>query len=64
MLCYCTYVKEFVHGDRGRTIPNIAQLLNTKADIIQLDVTGLVDDNNNSNSSNSMGKSEEKQKEQ
>lgn len=34
-----TYIKEFVHGDNGRTIPNVAQLLGCNADILQLDVT-------------------------
>ncbi|KAG7397889.1 putative tRNA pseudouridine synthase Pus10 [Phytophthora boehmeriae] len=38
-----TYVKEFVHGDRGRTNPNVASILGCDADIIQLDVESLVD---------------------
>lgn len=33
-----TYIKEFVHGDFGRTKPNLGELLNTKTDILQLDV--------------------------
>ncbi|KAN0007452.1 hypothetical protein ACTFIU_000651 [Dictyostelium citrinum] len=34
-----TYIKEFVHGDLGRTLPNIGLLLgNCEADILQLDV--------------------------
>uniref|UniRef100_A0A8C6VCL1 tRNA pseudouridine synthase Pus10 n=1 Tax=Naja naja TaxID=35670 RepID=A0A8C6VCL1_NAJNA len=33
-----TYVKEFVHGDFGRTQPNISFLLETTADIMELDV--------------------------
>ncbi|CAH3171507.1 unnamed protein product [Porites evermanni] len=33
-----TYIKEFVHGDFGRTKPNLGQLLNTETDILQLDV--------------------------
>ncbi|EFA79494.1 hypothetical protein PPL_07545 [Heterostelium album PN500] len=33
-----TYIKEFVHGDLGRTTPNLGSLLNTEADILQLDV--------------------------
>ncbi|KAM8842111.1 tRNA pseudouridine synthase Pus10 [Synchiropus picturatus] len=33
-----TYVKEFVHGDFGRTKPNLCQLLQTDADILELDV--------------------------
>lgn len=36
-----TYVKEFVHGDFGRTVPHIGQLLKCRADILQLDVLGL-----------------------
>ncbi|EEY56449.1 tRNA pseudouridine synthase, putative [Phytophthora infestans T30-4] len=38
-----TYVKEFVHSDRGRTNPNIASILGCDADIIQLDVESLID---------------------
>ena len=33
-----TYVKEFVHGDFGRTEPNVAQILGCDVDIIALDV--------------------------
>ena len=33
-----TYVKEFVHGDMGRTLPNVGSLLSCEADILQLDV--------------------------
>lgn len=33
-----TYIKEFVHGDLGRTLPNIGSLINNAADIFQLDV--------------------------
>lgn len=34
-----TYVKEFMHGDDGRTIPNLHTLLDCKgADVISLDV--------------------------
>ena len=36
-----TYVKEFVHGDFGRTIPSLCDLLQTEVDIIALDVTGI-----------------------
>lgn len=36
-----TYVKEFVHGDLGRTSPSVCSLLEGKADIKQLDVLGL-----------------------
>ena len=33
-----TYIKEFVHGDFGRTQPNIGALLGCDADILSLDV--------------------------
>ena len=33
-----TYIKEFVHGDFGRTQPNLGTLLKTDADILELDV--------------------------
>ncbi|RNF13511.1 tRNA pseudouridine synthase 10 [Trypanosoma conorhini] len=36
-----TYVKEFVHGDMGRTRPHLGALLNGRTDIIQLDVLGM-----------------------
>jgi hypothetical protein len=39
-----TYVKEFVHGDLGRTVPSISSVLGTHADILQLDVTWLFDE--------------------
>uniref|UniRef100_A0A7S2TFV9 tRNA pseudouridine(55) synthase n=1 Tax=Lotharella oceanica TaxID=641309 RepID=A0A7S2TFV9_9EUKA len=38
-----TYVKEFVHGDRGRTRPYLGDILGCATDILQLDVTGLLD---------------------
>ncbi|XP_020582155.1 putative tRNA pseudouridine synthase Pus10 isoform X3 [Phalaenopsis equestris] len=34
-----TYIKEFVHGDLGRTSPNIGSILSCRAEILQLDVT-------------------------
>lgn len=35
-----TYIKEFVHGDLGRTQPNLASIAGVKgADLIELDVT-------------------------
>ena len=37
-----TYVKEFVHSDRGRSRPSCSELLGTQCSIIQLDVTDLV----------------------
>ncbi|EDV29827.1 uncharacterized protein TRIADDRAFT_52642 [Trichoplax adhaerens] len=33
-----TYIKEFVHGDLGRTKPNLCTLLNMGVDILELDV--------------------------
>jgi len=38
-----TYVKEFVHSDRGRCNPSIGSILNCEADILQLDVMNLHD---------------------
>ncbi|CAN6463839.1 unnamed protein product [Victoria cruziana] len=34
-----TYIKEFVHGDLGRTHPSMNSLLGCRAEILQLDVT-------------------------
>ncbi|KAL5557781.1 hypothetical protein UlMin_033992 [Ulmus minor] len=34
-----TYIKEFVHGDLGRTNPSIGSMLGCRAEILQLDVT-------------------------
>jgi tRNA pseudouridine synthase 10 len=36
-----TYVKEFVHGDLGRTVPNIGTLLGCSTDILELDCEGI-----------------------
>ncbi|XP_054461095.1 LOW QUALITY PROTEIN: putative tRNA pseudouridine synthase Pus10 [Anoplopoma fimbria] len=33
-----TYIKEFIHGDFGRTKPNMSVLLKTDTDILELDV--------------------------
>jgi len=33
------YVKELIHGDEGRTQPSVAGLLNTKVEVVELDVT-------------------------
>ncbi len=33
-----TYIKEFIHGDLGRTTPNFSELMQSSADILQLDV--------------------------
>ncbi len=37
-----TYVKEFVHGDLGRTVPSVGTLLGCAADILELDVTDVL----------------------
>ncbi|EKU21499.1 hypothetical protein NGA_2120120, partial [Nannochloropsis gaditana CCMP526] len=38
-----TYIKEFVHGDMGRTRPSVGDLLGgLEADLLALDVTGIV----------------------
>ena len=34
-------VQEFVHGDFGRTIPSLRDLLNIESDIVGLDVMGV-----------------------
>ncbi|KAI3797028.1 hypothetical protein L1987_39718 [Smallanthus sonchifolius] len=34
-----TYIKEFVHGDLGRTQPSIGSILGCRTEILQLDVT-------------------------
>lgn len=36
-----TYVKEFVHGDLGRTVPSVASILGCKTDILELDCEGI-----------------------
>ncbi|XP_060568856.1 tRNA pseudouridine synthase Pus10-like [Ruditapes philippinarum] len=36
-----TYVKEFVHSDFGRTLPNVSSLLSQECDILELDVTAV-----------------------
>lgn len=36
-----TYVKEFCHGDCGRTLPSISSLLGCKTDIVELDCEGI-----------------------
>ncbi|CAM9469917.1 unnamed protein product [Choristocarpus tenellus] len=38
-----TYIKEFVHGDLGRTVPSVGSLLGCRADILQLDVVDVLD---------------------
>ena len=44
-----TYIKEFVHGDLGRTVPSIGSLLESEADILQLDVAQVYDSVNDFN---------------
>jgi tRNA pseudouridine synthase 10 len=36
-----TYIKEFIHGDEGRTQPNISSMLNRKAKCSELTVTAI-----------------------
>ena len=43
-LLLCEQQKEFVHGDLGRTQPNLSSILGAPTDILQLDVTWLYDD--------------------
>ncbi len=38
-----TYVKELVHGDEGRTRPNLARLLDTQVEVVELDVLEIHD---------------------
>ena len=38
------HVKEFFHGDFGRTVPNVGSLLGCSTDIMQLDVLDLQDE--------------------
>ena len=52
-ICVCflmtsagTYVKEFVHGDLGRTSPSLENLIGSQCDIIQLDVLDLYENFN------------------
>lgn len=37
-----TYIKEFVHGDFGRTAPSLKDLLGCECDILQLDVSDVL----------------------
>jgi hypothetical protein len=36
-----TYVKEFAHGDLGRTVPSVSSLLECKVDMLELDCEGI-----------------------
>ena len=38
-----TYIKEFIHGDDGRTVPNIAEKLGVKCKVETLDVLQIID---------------------
>ncbi len=40
-----TYVKEFVHGDEGRTEPNLSEMLGVPCTVDALDVIGVIDSN-------------------
>ncbi|MBP7087608.1 MAG: tRNA pseudouridine(54/55) synthase Pus10, partial [Methanomassiliicoccales archaeon] len=40
-----TYVKEFVHGDQGRTQPNLSEMLGAPCTVDALDVIGVIDSN-------------------
>ncbi|MEZ0318817.1 MAG: tRNA pseudouridine(54/55) synthase Pus10 [Pyrobaculum sp.] len=35
------YVKEFIHGDGGRTTPSVAEVLNTYLEVLELDVLAI-----------------------
>jgi len=36
-----TYVKEFVYGDFGRTIPSVSSLMGCKTNLLKLDCEGI-----------------------
>jgi tRNA pseudouridine synthase 10 len=36
-----TYIKEFIHGDLQRTLPNFGSMIGKSVDILQLDVGSL-----------------------
>ena len=38
-----TYVKELVHGDRGRTTPSLAESLGVACEVVELDVLDIQD---------------------
>jgi tRNA pseudouridine synthase 10 len=40
------YVKELVSGDEGRTVPNVSDLLNNRAETLKLDVLNVIMDDN------------------
>jgi len=39
-----TYVKEWVHGDQGRTVPSLSQALGASCQVLWLDVIGIADE--------------------
>ena len=39
-----TYIKEWVHGDRGRTSPSLAERLGVACEVLELDVLDVHDD--------------------
>jgi len=39
-----TYIKEWVHGDRGRTSPSLAERLGVACEVVELDVLDVHDD--------------------
>jgi tRNA pseudouridine synthase 10 len=38
-----TYIKELMHGDQGRTQPNVAELVGVPCEVVELDVIGIGD---------------------
>lgn len=38
-----TYIKELMHGDQGRTRPNVADLVGVPCEVVELDVIGIGD---------------------
>jgi len=39
-----TYIKELIHGDRGRTMPSIASIVGEECNVVELDVVWIYDD--------------------
>ena len=39
-----TYIKEFVHGDGGRTVPSVAEKLGVECEVRALDVLRIIED--------------------
>jgi tRNA pseudouridine synthase 10 len=38
-----TYIKELMHGDEGRTKPNVAEIVGVPCEVLELDVIGIGD---------------------